>query len=224
MARRSSTSRWSNRSRAARYSPDSPGNLVSIASPLVEGRIAKTGAGLKTHRDCPGTARVPPYHPVSVAVAIASGLGKDVAGKPLLRDVAFKVERGERLALSGRNGSGKTTLLRMLARETSLDAGELSLEKGARGGLHHHRPPREQDLSLREYVLSGCGDLIDLEERLGRLEQQMGSGSTGQATLDDYAAAQARFEHAGGYDWRRRTAAVVRGLGFSDEDLVRPLS
>src|SRR5207244_5336469 len=99
----------------------------------------------------------------SVAVAIASGLGKDVAGNPLLRGVSFKVERGERLALSGRNGSGKTTLLRMLAGETHIDAGELSLEKGARVALHDQRPPREQDLSLREYVLSGCADLIEFE-------------------------------------------------------------
>jgi ATP-binding cassette, subfamily F, member 3 len=158
-----------------------------------------------------------------VAVAIASGLGKDVAGNPLLRGVSFKVDRGERLALSGCNGSGKTTLLRMLAGETPIDAGELSFEKGARVALHDQRPPREQDLSLREYVLSGCADLVELEKRLGRLEQEMASGSTGQATLNDYAAAQARLEHAGGYDWRRRATAVVRGLGFTDADLDRPL-
>jgi ATP-binding cassette, subfamily F, member 3 len=158
-----------------------------------------------------------------VAVAIASGLGKNVAGNPLLRGVSFKVDRGERLTLSGCNGSGKTTLLRMLAGETPIDAGELSLEKGARVALHDQRPPREQGLSLREYVLSGCADLIEFEKRLGRLEQEMASGSTGQATLDDYAAAQARLEHAGGYDWRRRATAVVRGLGFTDGDLVRPL-
>jgi ATP-binding cassette, subfamily F, member 3 len=158
-----------------------------------------------------------------VAVAIASGLGKDVAGNPLLRGVSFKIDRGERLTLSGRNGSGKTTLLRMLAGETSIDAGELSLEKGVRVALHDQRPPRERDLGLREYVLSGCADLIELENRLGRLEQEMASASTGQAMLDDYAAAQARLEHAGGYDWRRRATAVVRGLGFTDEDLVRPL-
>ena len=35
--------------------------------------------------------------------------------------------------------------------------------------------------------------------------------------------AQARLEHAGGYDWRDRAAAVVRGLGFTDNDLDRPL-
>ena len=36
--------------------------------------------------------------------------------------------------------------------------------------------------------------------------------------------AQARLEHAGGYDWRDRAASVVRGLGFTDDDLDRPLA
>jgi ATP-binding cassette subfamily F protein 3 len=158
-----------------------------------------------------------------VAVVIASGLVKHVAGEPLLRGVSFKVERGDRLALSGRNGSGKTTLLRMLAGELPIDTGELTLEKGARVALHDQRPPRERDVTLREYVLSGCADLIELEQRLRRLEQEMASGSTERATLDDYSAAQARLEHAGGYDWRRRATEIVHGLGFTDGDLVRPL-
>jgi len=62
-----------------------------------------------------------------VAVAIASDLSKHVAGAPLLRGVSFKLERRDRLALSGRNGTGKTTLLRMLAGETPIDGGELSI-------------------------------------------------------------------------------------------------
>src|SRR5205807_24504 len=39
-----------------------------------------------------------------------------------------------------------------------------------------------------------------------------------------YSEAQARLEHAGGYAWREHTNAVVRGLGFADEDLDRPLA
>jgi ATP-binding cassette subfamily F protein 3 len=158
-----------------------------------------------------------------MAVAIASGLAKNVAGNPLLRGVSFKVERRQRLALSGRNGSGKTTLLRMLAGETPIDGGELSLEKGARVALHDQRPPLDRDLTLRDYVLSGCADLVELEDQLTRLEQAMASGGSDQATLDGYATAQARLEHAGGYDWRRRAMTVVRGLGFAEDDLDRSL-
>ena len=101
-----------------------------------------------------------------MAVVIASDLGKDIAGEPLLRGVSFKLEQRERLTLSGRNGSGKTTLLRMLSGETSIDQGELVIAKGTRIALHDQRPPRELDLTLRTYVLQGCGDLLDLEQQL----------------------------------------------------------
>src|SRR3954452_9884838 len=131
-----------------------------------------------------------------MAVAIASDLGKDMAGTPLFRGVAFKLERRDRLTLSGRNGSGKTTLLRILAGETSIDAGQLVFEKGARIALHDQRPPRQQDVSLRDYVLSGCADLVALEQELARLEQAMAGGATDSATLGAYATAQAKLEHA----------------------------
>ena len=65
-----------------------------------------------------------------MAVVIASDLGKDIAGEPLLRGISFKLERRDRMTLSGRNGAGKTTLLRMLAGEASVDAGELVFSKG----------------------------------------------------------------------------------------------
>ena len=51
----------------------------------------------------------------------------------------------------------------------------------------------------------------------------MAAGDHGPETLRRYAEAQARLEHAGGYDWRDRAAAVLRGLGFADGDLDRPL-
>ena len=158
-----------------------------------------------------------------MAVCIASDLGKDMAGEPLLRGVSFKLERRERLTLSGRNGSGKTTLLRMLAGETSVDSGELVFAKGTRIALHDQRPPRDRGHSLRDYVLGGCGDLIALEQELAALERRMAEGDAAQATLDSYSRAQGRLEHAGGYNWRERAMGVVRGLGFHDADLDRRL-
>ena len=51
----------------------------------------------------------------------------------------------------------------------------------------------------------------------------MAAGDHGAATMRRYGEAQARLEHAGGYDWRERATAVLRGLGFADEDLDRQL-
>src|SRR5438552_17048519 len=104
-----------------------------------------------------------------MAVLITTNLRKELAGSLLFDGVSFKVERRERLALSGPNGAGKTTLMRMLAGETELHGGELAFEKGTRLALHDQRPPLERGLTLRQYVLSGAGDLDALEEELRRL-------------------------------------------------------
>ncbi len=159
-----------------------------------------------------------------MAVVIASDLGKDIAGEPLLRGISFKLERRDRMTLSGRNGAGKTTLLRMLAGEASVDFGELVFSKGVKVALHDQRPPRERALSLREYVLSGARELVAIEEELGELEQAMAGGAHDEQTLGRYAEAQARLEHAGGYTWRERALQTLHGLGFRDEtDLDRSL-
>jgi ATP-binding cassette subfamily F protein 3 len=158
-----------------------------------------------------------------MAVVIAAGLDKDVAGAPLFRGVSFKLERGDRMTLAGRNGAGKTTLLRMLAGETSVDGGELAFEKGARVALHDQRPPHERDLTLRKYVLAGCADLVALEERLRRSETEMAERPHDVELLDRYAREQARLEHAGGWNWRERALTPLHRLGFRDADLDRGL-
>src|ERR1700759_3992794 len=98
-----------------------------------------------------------------MAIVIASDLGKDIAGEPLLRGVSFKLERRDRMTLSGRNGAGKTTLLRMLSGEDSVDSGELVFAKDVKIALHDQRPPRDRGLSLRDYVLSGAPELVAIE-------------------------------------------------------------
>ena len=160
-----------------------------------------------------------------MAVVIASDLGKDIDGEPLLRGISFKLERRDRMTLSGRNGAGKTTLLRMLAGEAAVDHGELVLAKDIKLALHDQRPPRERELTLREYVLSGARELVALEQQLAELEQAMAAGAHDDGTLSRYAEAQARLEHAGGYTWRERALATLHGLGFRDDaDLDRALS
>src|ERR671937_383633 len=158
-----------------------------------------------------------------MAVVIGSNLRKEIAGSLLFEGVSFSVERGDRLSLSGPNGAGKTTLLRMLAGETDVHGGELVFAKGTRAALHDQRPPLQRGLSLREYALGGAKELAATEAELRTLEQAMAAGDHGPATLRRYAEAQARLEHAGGYTWRERATAALRGLGFPEGDLERPL-
>jgi ATP-binding cassette subfamily F protein 3 len=158
-----------------------------------------------------------------MAVVIGTNLRKELAAGVLFDGVSFKVERRERLALSGPNGTGKTTLLRILAGETGVDGGQLVFDKGTRVALHDQRPPLDLGLSLREYALAGARDLVELEEELRRLEAAMAAGDHGEDTMRRYSEAQARLEHAGGYGWRENSLATLRGLGFAESELDRRL-
>ena len=111
----------------------------------------------------------------------------------------------------------------MLAGEVSIDRGELSLAKGVRVALHDQRPPREREMALGEYVLSGCAEELAIEAELATLEAEMAAGAADEAVLARYARAQARLDARGGYLWRERAAAMARGLGFADADLHRSL-
>jgi len=158
-----------------------------------------------------------------MSVLIASNLRKEFSGDPLFDGVSFAVGRRDRLSLAGPNGAGKTTLLRAIVGDTPLQGGELAFAKGTRVALHDQRPPLEFDLTLREYALSGARDLLAAEVELRRLEEAMAQGAHDELTLRRYADAQARHEHAGGWGWRDRAAAAIRGLGFTDADLDRAL-
>ena len=73
-------------------------------------------------------------------------------------------------------------------------------------------------------MLAGTADLAAVETELRELELAMAGGAHDPKTMALYSAAQARLEHAGGYDWRDRATSVVRGLGFTTDDLDRPLT
>jgi ATP-binding cassette subfamily F protein 3 len=158
-----------------------------------------------------------------MAVATAKSIDVYVGGELLFAEVSFKLERRERMTLSGRNGAGKSTLLRVLAGERSPDGGSVSTQKGGRVALHDQRPPRHTEASLGEYVFGGRAEMLAAEADLERLEAAMAGGDPGEETLRAYAAAQGRLEHGGGYHWREDVLAVLRGLGFEGSELDRRL-
>ena len=140
-----------------------------------------------------------------------------------VREVSFTVGRKDRLSLAGAERRGQDDTAPR-DRRRDLDPGrKLAFAKGTRIALHDQRPPLEFDITLRDYALSGARDLLAVEDDLRRLETAMAGGAHDDATLRRYAEAQARLEHAGGWAWRDRAAAAVRGLGFTEDDLDRPL-
>ena len=141
------------------------------------------------------------------------------------RDVSFKLERArpDDAVRPQRLGQDDAAADARRARRRSTAASS-SLAKGARVALHDQRPPRDRDLTLRDYVLvRPRRDCWRLEARAGRARGGDGRGRRRTtATLDAYAAragaarARRRLPLA-----RRRRSPPLHGLGFGDEHLDR---
>ncbi|MGH2873568.1 MAG: ATP-binding cassette domain-containing protein, partial [Solirubrobacteraceae bacterium] len=89
-------------------------------------KLAKTERIARDPRDgkALGFAFKPPERSGRVVLEVEHG-EVGVAGRTLLRDVDFWLERGEHVSLVGANGSGKTTLIETLVGLRELPAGKL---------------------------------------------------------------------------------------------------
>ncbi len=76
-------------------------------------------------------------------------------GPPLLDDVSFQIEPGQRIGLLGRNGAGKTTLLRILCGDVAPDSGEVTFAPGTKVSWLPQEVPLEFSGRVIDVVTSG---------------------------------------------------------------------
>jgi ATP-binding cassette subfamily F protein uup len=79
-----------------------------------------------------------------------------IGGPPLLDNVSFMIEAGERVCLTGRNGAGKTTLLRLLMGAPQPDAGEIITTPGMRIAYLPQDIPEDLPGTVAEIVAQGA--------------------------------------------------------------------
>ena len=78
---------------------------------------------------------------------------------PLLGEIAFQVDAGERIAVIGRNGSGKSTLLQILSGDLQPDSGVVLRQPGVRVARLVQDVPLSADRTVAEVVGEGLGPL-----------------------------------------------------------------
>jgi ABC-type branched-subunit amino acid transport system ATPase component len=77
-----------------------------------------------------------------MTLLVADGLIKSFGGVHAVREVGFRLERGERLAVIGPNGAGKSTLFSMIGGQLRPDAGRVRLDDRDVTGVSAHRLAR----------------------------------------------------------------------------------
>ena len=104
-----------------------------------------------------------------------SQLAKSYGDTPILKNITFKVEARDKLAIIGVNGAGKTTLFRILSGQEEPTSGTISMPKHIEIGYLSQNLELEQDKSCIENLTLVFSPLIEMEEKMHELEAQMGN-------------------------------------------------
>jgi ATP-binding cassette subfamily F protein 3 len=135
----------------------------------------------------------------------------DAYGRRFFDRASFALPTGAKVGLVGRNGAGKTTLFRLINGELTPGGGEIILPRAARVAS----ADQEQAASpvpLLETVLAAHVERAELTEALA------------SASPEHLGEIYGRLSQIGADAAPAKAAEILVGLGFSQEDLERPMS
>jgi ATP-binding cassette, subfamily F, member 3 len=148
----------------------------------------------------------------ALAMLQVQGLTYRIGGRVLLEDATVTIPTGHRAGLVGRNGIGKSTLFKIVLGELSAESGTTQLARNARVGTVAQEAPGGSD-TLLNIVLAG-----DVERTALLAEAE-----TAQDPIR-ISEIQTRLTDISAHSAPARAAAILSGLGFTDEKINGPVS
>jgi len=99
---------------------------------------------------------------------------------PLLENVTFQIEKGERVCVVGRNGVGKSTLLKLLGGEMAPDSGDIWRHQGISVATLEQDVPAGFDGTIFDVVAEGLGETGRALAEHSRICRHIGTGENAQ--------------------------------------------
>ena len=150
----------------------------------------------------------------------AENLTFGYAGEPLLSELCFTINEGERIGVVGGNGEGKTTLIRLLLGALTADSGSLFVKSGIRIGYLAQNGGYDSKASVYEEMRGVFAEDVRLLDSLRETEEEIArcehDGGDFSALSQKYEAINKRIAARDSYTYEVRLKTVLNGMGFAD--------
>lgn len=159
-------------------------------------------------------------------VLACNNISKSFGIDEIIKNASFNIEEREKAAIVGINGAGKTTLLRIIMGEYQADSGEVIIAKDRTIGYLAQHQKLSGDNTIYDELLSVKKDIIELEQKIRRLELEMHSkeGVELEAVMEAYSKSTHQFELQNGYAYKSEVVGVLKGLGFDESDFEKKMN
>lgn len=151
-----------------------------------------------------------------IMILACNHISKSFGTEQILKQVSFHIEEREKAAIVGINGAGKSTLLKIIVGELSCDEGEVVIAKGKTVGYLAQHQALSSHNTIYHEMLEVKRPIIEMEEKLRRLEEEMTSlsGTALSETLETYHRLSSEFDRVNGYAYRSEIVGVLNGAGI----------
>ena len=159
-------------------------------------------------------------------VLACNNISKSFGIDEIIKNASFHIEEREKAAIVGINGAGKTTLLRIIMGEYQADSGEVIIAKDRTIGYLAQHQKLSGDNTIYDELLRVKKDIIELEQKIRRLELEMHSkeGVELEAVMEAYSKSTHQFELQNGYAYKSEVVGVLKGLGFDESDFEKKMN
>lgn len=159
-------------------------------------------------------------------VLACNNISKSFGIDEIIKNASFHIEEREKAAIVGINGAGKTTLLRIIMGEYQADSGEVIIAKDRTIGYLAQHQNLSGDNTIYDELMSVKKDIIELEQKIRRLELEMHSkeGAELEAVMEAYSKSTHQFELQNGYAYKSEVVGVLKGLGFEESDFDKKMN
>jgi ATP-binding cassette subfamily F protein 3 len=147
----------------------------------------------------------------------------EFGARAIVEDATWHIQPGDRIGLIGYNGTGKSTLLKVLVGEYTPSKGTVEKSKETTiGYLHQDLLSFDTNDNITEVALSAFERVRELEKEIEQLGHDLEKDSENEELLIKYTDALHELDVLDGYNIHHKAEEVLHGLGFSNEDLIRP--
>ena len=149
-----------------------------------------------------------------------SNIKKSFGSTEILKNITFKMEEKEKIAIVGVNGSGKSTFLKLLTGQYLQDSGDFFIKKNISIGYLSQHLELNLKQTIIEEVTSVFNHIIAMETSLRQLENKMGDVKEQDLNkiMHQYELLSNKFRELDGYSYQSKIKGVLKGLGFKENE------
>ncbi|HSI89943.1 MAG TPA: ATP-binding cassette domain-containing protein, partial [Adhaeribacter sp.] len=143
--------------------------------------------------------------------------------RTLYEDANLHIKPKDKIGLIGLNGTGKSTLLRVLVGEYKPDSGTIQMSKDTTiGFLNQDLLSYDTHESILSVAMQAFERALEVQKEIDEVLHKMDTNYE-DSLVEKLAKLQDEFDALDGYNIQSKAEEILEGLGFTTEELQRPL-